>query len=754
LGPRGANGMETRMVSSQPTGPRPGSDPARYVLGAAGLLTAAALALVYVSPGLSPWARRALRAGEIALVAIFLADRARRLLLTRRRRQFLLAGWMDLSLLGASALLVGAGLAAGGRLLPAAAMYLLLSRSWLLVPRRPLPIALNVVLALAGAVAVAALVLEYGFHAPPVDPAVLHAVQTVVVAVFILDRVLRLELAPNRLSYLRENWVDFGLLAAAAVAFTVARQLHGEILSAGALYVIITQVYILISLLLRGVSVSLDVAGSGLHSSWLLIGSFAAMCLAGSGLLVLPAAAQGQPLDYVDALFTATSATCVTGLVVRDTGADFTPFGQAVILGLIQMGGLGIMLFGTMLALLVGKGLTFRSSEALGEMIGTEGIGRIARVVKFVVAVTIGFEILGAVLLYPMFAAAQGPIVPTAGRAVWNSVFHSVSSFCNAGFALYGQNMMAGAREGWSQPLRGHWQVLGVMAPLIVLGGLGFPVIGDCARYVRVFAVRVAKRLSSRAGRWTLPAPKLSLHSKIVLSVSAALIVAGAAGLLLLAPGRGGPQRIGRVPLAGPDGRLRDDPHRWRNLPVGRRVEAAVFQSVTARTAGFNTIDMRDDLSDAGRLWICGLMIVGGSPASTAGGVKTVTVAVLLVVAWSMIRRRDSVEAFRRRISEVLLRRAVTLMVLYLALVGAVTLLLCVATPGRDFLWLFFEACSACGTVGLSTGITPSLSVFGKIVVIFGMFAGRLGPLTLLLALTTSIRHVRYSYPSEDLVIG
>ncbi|MGB2824632.1 MAG: potassium transporter TrkG, partial [Phycisphaerae bacterium] len=713
-------------------------------------------ALVYVSPRLPSWGRTALLAGQFVLLAVFIAERLRGLLLADRRRQFLLDNWMGLSLLVAAAMLAGLGPFVGGELLPAAAMYILLSRGWLVLPRRRLPIVLNVLLALTGAVAVAALVLEYGFDEPPVDPSVLHSVQTVVVAMFILDRVLRLEVAHNRLAYLRENWVDFVLLLAAAAAVAAAAgQSHGRILSAGALYVIITQVYILISLVLRGVSVSLDVAGSGVHSTWLLIGSFAVLCLAGSGLLVLPAASQGQPIDYVDALFTATSATCVTGLVVRDTGTDFTPFGQAVILGLIQMGGLGIMLFGTVLAMLVGKGLTVRSSEALGEMIGTEGIGRIARIVKFVVAVTIASEIVGAMLLFGMFAAPQGLEVPTTGRAVWESVFHSVSSFCNAGFALYGRNVMAGAPEGWAQPLRGHWQVLGVMAPLIVLGGLGFPVIEDCARYIRWLPVRLARRAFSSRSRWTGRVPRLSLHSKMVLSVSAALIVVGAAGLLLLTPGgRTGRQQIGRVPLAGPDGRVRDDTHRWRNMSPSERVGAALFQSVSARTAGFNTIDMRDDLSDAGRLWMCGLMIVGGSPASTAGGVKTVTVAVLLLAAWSMVRRRDAVEAYRRTISVVFLRRAVTLMVLYLALLGTVTLLLCVATPGGDFMRLFFEACSACGTVGLSTGITPSLSLFGKIVVIVGMFAGRLGPLTLLLALTARMRRVRYSYPSENLVIG
>ena len=678
---------------------------------------------------------------------------------------------MDLALLGVAALAVLAGMFTyPRRLLPAAGMYVLLSRTWLLVRPKRLTIAMNVTLALTGVVAVGTLALEYGFHEPPVSVGILHAVQTAVVAIFILDRVVRLELARGRLEYLRQNWVDFALMALAGAALGV-QQLHTKILPAAALYVIITQAYILVALILRAVSVNLDFAGSGVHPTWLLIGSFAAMCLVGSGLLMLPAATQvvepetqpsvaamgpaaaagaggptqpgapappapaqpgerttkqlGEEMDYADALFTATSATCVTGLIVRNTGSEFTIFGQAVILALIQMGGLGIMLFGTALALLVGRGLSVRSSDALGQMIGTKGIGQLARVAKFVVLVTIGLEALGAVLLYPMFAADLGH----TGRAVWCSIFHSVSAFCNAGFSLYDQNM---------QPLRGYGQVLGVMAPLIVLGGVGFPVLEDCAKYVKgLIGRRLRRRKATAPGQGGLRRPRLSLHSKLVLSMTVALILLGTAGLMLFGHTRP------HVGVGGPDDTV-------------RRLEfrEALFQSITARTAGFNTVSMRSDLSEAGRLLMCGLMIVGGSPASTAGGMKTVTIALLLLTAWSMIRRRGEVEAFRRSLSATLLEKAVTLAVLYLSLVAAVTLLLCVAQPAEKFMTLFFEACSACGTVGLSTGITKRLGLFGKLIVTFGMFVGRIGPLTLLLALTTRVRRLRYSYPAEDVVIG
>jgi len=744
-------------VESPPEKMPPHASALHRLTAAGSVLAAVAVLPAYFAAGLPAWANVLLRVVEVALLGVFLADRALCRRAAKRRDLYLREEWLDLSLLALATGAVATGLVVGGAFFPAVGMYLLLSRVWRVVPDRARRPALNVVLALTGLGAVATLVLEYGFRAPrPVRPAVLHVAQTAVVALFILDRIVRLEHARSRWAYFRENWVDFALLAVAGLGLLVARQFEAPILSAGALYVLITQGYILASLVLRAVSVNLDFAGSGLPPTLMLIASFAAMCVAGSGLLSLPAATPaGEGLWYVDALFTATSATCVTGLVVRDTGTEFTRFGQAVILALIQLGGLGIMLFGTILAVLVGRGLSVRSSEALGQMIGTEGIGRLARVAKFVIAMTIGFEALGAVLLYPMFAAPQGAHVPTTAEAVWNSVFHSVSAFCNAGFALFGNNMMQGVAARWPTPLRDHWQTMGVIAPLIILGGIGFPVLEDCWGFLRRAVVRLVRRIRLGPNRpLGAPRPSLTVHSKLVLATSAALIVLGAVGIVLVGPGpEQERQRIGRVPVAHDPAR-RADPARWRNLPAGAQWRDAVFQSITARTAGFNTIDMDADMTDAGRLLMCGLMTVGGSPASTAGGMKTVTFALLLLTAWSMIKRRSEVEAFRRTLAAELLRRAAALAALYLGLLGTVTMLLCVTMPGRDFMRLLFEACSACGTVGLSTGITPSLSFPAKCVVVFAMFAGRVGPLTLLLALTTRIRQASYAYPSENVLIG
>jgi trk system potassium uptake protein TrkH len=529
------------------------------------------------------------------------------------------------------------------------------------------------------------------------------------------------------------------------------------------LYVVITQAYLLIVLVLRGVGVNLRMAGSGIAPPRLLVLSFALVCLAGAGLLMLPRATPVgvDALTPIDALFTSVSATCVTGLVVRDTGLEFDLFGQAVILVMIQLGGLGIMLFGTVLALLSGRVLGVRESVALGQAVGAETVGSLGRVARFIVAATLAAEAIGAALLYPVFAtlpdAAGQPLPP--GQAVWHSVFHSVSAFCNAGFSLYGRSLMHGVREGWPTAIRETYAVMGVIAPLIVLGGLGFPVLRDLGRLVRKLVLHLLRRVGKGRPRPTSLDPagqasgvrlRLSLHSRMVLVTSAVLIVLGAAVLLMVEPTGGELRVIGRVPHAAAG-----------ELPGGEglgttwltRVRAAVFQSITARTAGFNTIDMAE-LSAAGKLWMCALMTIGGSPASTAGGMKTMVVALLALTAWSSLRGRPAVEAFHRTVSHDLVRKAVTLAVLYLLLVLIVTLLLCVEMRGHDLVDLLFEACSACGTVGLSTGVTANLTFSSKIVIIAAMFVGRLGTLTMLLAFSRRMKPVEYAYPGEDVVIG
>ena len=614
---------------------------------------------------------------------------------------------------------------------------------------------LNVLLAAAGALAVGTLILLYGGfreESLPVSFDTIAAVEGGIVIFFLLDRLLRLLLSWDRRTYFKSNWLDYALMVLFLAAMVVAYRYHQKLMSAGALFLIITQVYMLAVLVLRGAGANLALAGSGVPPTWLLIASFAALCLVGSGLLMLPAAVPEEfqtRWQYPEALFTATSATCVTGLVVVDTGTHFTRFGQAVIFTLIQVGGLGIMIFGTVLAILAGRTLSLRGSETVTEMLSADRVGEVGRIVRFVILFTLIAEAIGAFLLLDMFLSpgvrdAWGRPL-SVSNAVWHAVFHSVSAFCNAGFALYPDNLMAGVYDHWPKPLRDHWQILGVFAPLIVLGGLGFPVLQDLLRYFRRIGGKFLRRMGGAARHEIGRPARLSLHSKIVLTATTLLIVLGAIGLAALAATAEEPSII-----YGPAQHTQKD---WEQLGTGGRISAAFFQSITARTAGFNTVDM-NRLSNANKLWMCVLMTIGGSPASTAGGMKTVSVSLMVLIAWSILRRRERVEAFGRTVSDLLLRRAITLIMLYLTLVMLVTLLLSVKLPNENMIDLLFESCSACGTVGLSTGVTTRLGLFEKFVLTAGMYLGRIGPLTLLVALASGAKRAAYSYPQEHVVIG
>jgi len=386
--------------------------------------------------------------------------------------------------------------------------------------------------------------------------------------------------------------------------------------------------------------------------------------------------------------------------------------------------------------------------------------GRMKRVALLVVAGTFALEMIGAALLQPMFASVRDSSgrPATAAWAIWSAAFHGISAFCNAGFSLYGRNMLQGVGEdGWGRPLRDHWQVLGVMAPLIVLGGLGFPVMRDCGRCLVNRAGRLLGRVVGRPAGADQQG-RLSLHSKIVLSTSAALIVAGAAGLLAVEPPPKAmkvvPGVIGAHPIGGQP--IVVNQADWAHADYSRRAREALFQSVSARAGGFNTIDL-GELSDAGKLWLSWLMVIGGSPGGAAGGMKTVTFALLLLTAYCALRRRGEVEAFRRSLPAAVVRKAVTLAVLYLALVSLVTLLLSAGQkvgPRFGFVDLLFEACSACGTAGLSTGVTARLTTLGKLVLVGGMFVGRVGPLALAAAWTTRPRGVDQPYPPESVMVG
>lgn len=429
--------------------------------------------------------------------------------------------------------------------------------------------------------------------------------------------------------------------------------------------------------------------------------SFLALIVAGTLSLKLPAATPGaQPIGWVDALFTSTSASCVTGLAVRDTGTGFTGFGQGVLLTLIQVGGLGVMTFSLFFLVLGGRASVEQRVLVEQSLAGAANLSprQLLRVV-FLFSVTC--EAAGAALLYPLFAGKLED-------AAWQSIFHSISAFCNAGFSLLPDSLVR---------FRGDTGVNAVVMTLIILGGLGFLAVTDLLRH---------------RGRWR----PLALHTKVAVTVSAALVALGASGFWLLESRRS---------LAG--------------LGAAEQALASLFQSVTARTAGFNTVDF-SALAPATLLGVIALMFVGGSPGSCAGGIKTTAAATLLLTLRAELTGRRHVNVFGRTLPRTTIAAAfaVTSSALIAANAGLFALLLSEASgssAGTEvrFVDLAFESMSALATVGLSTGATPTLGPTSKLALVVLMFLGRVGPLTLA-AVLAGRRADDWRHPTEAVMIG
>lgn len=437
----------------------------------------------------------------------------------------------------------------------------------------------------------------------------------------------------------------------------------------------------------------------------LLVMAFGGLILAGTGLLMLPWAQRGN-VGLLDAFFTATSAVCVTGLTVVDTGSAYTAFGQIVILILIQAGGVGVMSFAALAAHLLGRRLSLSaraalSSSLLQQDVASEFGAILRRILKFVLLA----ETIGAALLFAGMLPERGP-----AHAATSAVFHAVSAFCNAGFSLYSDSLMG---------LRHNPLVLFTIMALIFLGGIGHPVVVD------LWQTLALRRTHRPAGP-----RRLQLNSRVALGTSAALLAIGFLWLLA----------CGSSP----------SPEPWT-----ARAQDALFQSVSARTAGFNTVNI-GALPLSSLLFLALLMFVGGSPGSCAGGIKTTTLALWLATLWSRLRGEKWPRLSGRHIPGEIVRRASMILGLATLWNLAGLLLLLVSEGGRPSLGMhevLFEQVSAFGTVGLSTGLTPELSAIGKLWIASTMFVGRLGPLTLaswvFVRNTPGIRH-----PEGRIMIG
>lgn len=441
----------------------------------------------------------------------------------------------------------------------------------------------------------------------------------------------------------------------------------------------------------------------GFNALGTIAAGFACIILLGSLLLTLPAAsATGSPIGWFDALFTSTSAVCVTGLVAVDTGTAFSRFGQTVLLLLIQTGGLGFMTFATLILRLLGKQLTLRERVVVRESLNEERMGGLVQMIQWVALSTFTVEAVGAAVLAIRFVPRYG-----WGDGLFYAVFHAVSAFCNAGFDLFGNY---GSLTGY----RGDVLVNLTVMALVMLGGLGFAVLQDLSTQRR--------------------AERLRLHTKIVLTAYGALTLVGFA--FVLAVEWSNPATLG-------------------DLPVWEKVMVALFQSVTLRTAGFNTIDQAGMLP-ATKLVNCVLMFIGAAPASTGGGVKVTTFAVLVLLVRMVARGENSITVFHRRLERTLVQRAVSIMTIALGIVFVDVIALSLLQPGLDILDIAYECASAMGTVGISAVGTPSLKLASKVFILVTMYLGRIGPLTmaLLLAHKQAAMRESYRYPEDRVMIG
>lgn len=435
-----------------------------------------------------------------------------------------------------------------------------------------------------------------------------------------------------------------------------------------------------------------------LSSFQIILLGFAGVILLGAFLLALPISSKAREwTSFIDALFTSTSAVCVTGLIVFDTATHWSIFGQIVILLLIQIGGMGVVTIAVSIAVISGKKIGLFSRETMKNAISAPNVSGIVRLTGFIIKGIFLIELIGALVMMPVFCMDYGV------EGIWLAVFHSVSAFCNAGFDIMGTKSgeFSSITRYSAQPVINITIML-----LIIIGGIGFLVWEDVCKH-----------------KWRIR--EYRTQSKVVLIVTASLIVLPAIYFFFFEFG---------------------------DLPVGKRIFASLFQSITPRTAGFNTVNLTA-ISDTGLYLMIILMLIGGSPGSTAGGMKTTTIAVLFSSAFSVFRKKDNAELMRRRVDDETVKTASAIFIMYITLflLGGMTISAIEKLPITVCL---YETASAVGTVGLSLGITPTLKVASKLILILSMFFGRVGGMTLIYAVFGANKKQAAKLPTDTIAVG
>ncbi|HEX3018808.1 MAG TPA: TrkH family potassium uptake protein [Chitinispirillaceae bacterium] len=569
----------------------------------------------------------------------------------------------------------------------------------------------NLLLIFFSIAALTSILLQHGFYLSESVSAVLNRIDLIIVQFYLWQFVFKLLSSRSKISFIKRHWFEAALAVLIISEIAMIIRLVGinviskyffdiNITAVTEIYVGFTQALMVLSIITEGIRYNTKLASLKFHPSQTLMLSFVVVIFAGAALFMLPKVTTGKtPISFIDALFTATSATCVTGLTVVNT-VDFSLTGKLIILCLIQIGGLGIMTLSSFLALFFGQGVGIRERVVLHQMMNIDKIGMISTALRNAVIMTLSIEAAGAIMLM-FFWADNGW---TTGQLIFNSIFHSISAFCNAGFSTFPDSLSSYHNDAG---------VLLTISTLVILGGLGFIVILDLiGGKVRV------KRMQFRS--------RLSIQTRIVLIITGLLIVLGFVLLYALNSSEAG----------------------WQ------RVLTAFFNSITARTAGFNTVDFAT-LNSSSILIMMVLMFIGASPGSTGGGIKTTTVGILWASIGAIITGKNRIVIFKRRIPFLVLNRALVVFAFSVMVIVCAAFLLSI-TEQASIVDIFFETVSAFGTVGLSRGLTPLLTTNGKLIIILLMFIGRLGALTLAFAITapTELPPVKVEYPSETVMIG
>ncbi|HBY18379.1 MAG: Potassium uptake protein, TrkH family [Marinimicrobia bacterium 46_47] len=555
---------------------------------------------------------------------------------------------------------------------------------------------LNKVVGITAVFALFSLMFERTHYAAPYS-LFFNRLNAGILMLFIIDVIIKILISKNPFQHMKGHWYDF------IVFIPLLR--HYPFIQNDAFLIILKQIIIMVMIFSRLRKARNLISNLGLHPARLMILSFFLTICAGAVILTLPlVTTAGNQTSLVDAMFTSTSAICVTGLIVQDTATWFNTIGQSVIVVLIQLGGLGIMTFSVFLALVGGKRMSIKDRTLVQNVLDNDTLSDAFRVILFIIKLTFVVEFIGAVGL--IFAWRD--FYPTWGQTIYHSVFHSVSAFCNAGFSTNTDSLM---------PHQFDLATNFIMAGLIIIGGLGFLALRNITTSFQTLFSHEKRRI-----------PRLKVQTRIVLRVTFILIVAGMVGIYFFERQHFGTDSTQHALLL------------------------SFFQSVTTRTAGFNTA-LISTMSSPTLLLMIFLMFIGASPGSTGGGLKTTTFAVLWLTMIRGVTSKNNVEVMKRTISTDTIQKALTVLLFYMAFIGILLLALVYVEP-FPFMDILFETISAVATVGLSTGITGDLSNTGKILIMILMFIGRLGPLTIGYALVFGSKPQNYTYAEERIMIG